>query len=334
MKIKDLPAPVTASKADWLPGTTWLGFTPTDGSLSSRNQCQSTIQRQFGSGYVIEYITETFQKPNPGFEDDPVYIADLDAHAERAGRFIAVHKLRTTSRPLEQILGPEEYKLLQDMWAQGSKRFRWSVAFPIVQSFQINDPRKAKEILGQDAYSRLYAHSSATLRPLNDVERALIADLEIEPVASGNAWIGIEDEFKLAELSEITSSTQRAIDRDLAALEGVEEERLAKIKKRAAWLADRFIRHRVNEGTLSCDHCKFDPADLANDLAVKPRGLLDVHHNNPLDEGIRYTTIADFSLLCPTCHRIEHVRLRKGTALESVGRTVPKSHENSGSAFQ
>ena len=145
------------------------------------------------------------------------------------------------------------------MWAQGAKRFRSSVAFPIVQSFRINDPRKAKEYVGQDAYGRLYAHSSATLRPLNDAERALIADLEIEPVASGNAWIGIEDEFKLAELSEIIRSTQLAIDRDLAALEGFEEERLAKIKKRAAWLADRFIRHRVNERTLSCDHCKFDP---------------------------------------------------------------------------
>lgn len=283
---------------------------------------------------MIEYITETFQKPNPGFEDDPVYIADRNAHAERAGRFIAVHKLRTTSRPLEQILGPEEYKLLQDMWAQGAKRFRWSVAFPIVQSFQINDPRKAKEILGPDAYSRLYAHSSATLRPFNDAERALIADLEIEPVASGNAWIGIEDEFKLAELSEITPSAQRAIDRDLAALEGIEEERLAKIKKRAGWLADRFIRHRVKEGELICDHCKFDPTDLANDLSVKPRGFLDVHHNNPLDEGVRYTTITDFSLLCPTCHRIEHVRLRKVISTRSDGRTVANSHETSDSALQ
>lgn len=319
MKIKDLPAPVTASKADWLPGTTWLGFTPTVGSLSSRNQCQSTIQRQFGSGYVIEYITKTFQKPNPGFEDDPIYIADRGAHAERAGRFIAVHKLRTTSRPLEQILGSEEYALLQDMWAQGAKRFRWSVAFPIVQSFRINDPRKAKEILGPDAYSRLYAHSSATLRPLNDAERSLIADLEIEPVASANAWIGIEDEFPSAELSIIDPKTQRLINRDLAALEGIEEEeRLGKIKKRAAWLADRFIRHRLNEGTLSCDHCKFDPADLADELSVKPRGFLDVHHNNPLDEGVRYTTIADFSLLCPTCHRIEHVRLRKGVSLGTM----------------
>jgi 5-methylcytosine-specific restriction protein A len=215
------------------------------------------------------------------------------------------------SRPLEQIIGSEQHKLLQDMWAQGGKRFRWSVAFPIVQTYRITDRRKAKDILGPHAYKRLYAHSSATLRPLSDVERTLIAELEIEPVRTENAWIGIEDEFALADLSEINASTQRTIDHDLAALEGVKEERLAKIKKRAAWLADRFIRHRLAEGTLNCDHCKFDPSEIASDLSVKPRGFLDVHHKNPLDEGVRYTTISDFALLCPTCHRIEHARMRR-----------------------
>ena len=260
---------------------------------------------------MIEYITEAFQQPNPGFEKSPRYLKERAEHRERAGRFIAVHKLRPTSRKLEEILGPEEFKLLQDMWAQDGKRYRWSVAFPIVQSFRIKDHRKAKEILGPDAYARLYAHSSATLRPLTDEERDLIADLEIEPVESKNAWIGIEDEFVLAEGSEINPDTLRAIDRDLAALEGMGEERLAKVKRRAAWLADRFIRERRRGGKLTCDDCAFDPTTLAAELGVKPRGFLDVHHKNPLDEGVRYTTTADFALLCPTCHRVEHVRLRQ-----------------------
>lgn len=259
---------------------------------------------------MIEYITEMFQKPNPGFENDPQYIADRDAHRERAGRLIAVHKLRTTSRDLETILGPEEFKQLQDMWAQDGKRFRWSVAFPIVQSFRIKDDRKAKEILGSEAYSRLYAHSSATLRPLTDEERELIAELEIEPIESRNAWIGIEDEFPLAELSQINPGTERAIYRDLAALEGMEHERLAKVKRRAAWIADKFLRERTKSGNLTCDDCEFNPNELASELGVKPRVFLDVHHKNPLDEGIRYTTIADFALLCPTCHRVEHVKIR------------------------
>ncbi len=318
MKIRDLPAPITASKADWLPGTTWLGFTPTNGDLSSCNKCQSTIQRQFGSGYVIEYVTESFEKPNDGFEDDPKYIADREAHKERAGRLIAVHKLRTTSRELETVIGTEEFKSMQDMWAQDGKRFRWSVAFPIVQSFKIIDARKAKEILGPETYARLYAHSSATLRPLKEEERALVSELEIEPVDSKNAWIGIEDEFPMAERSQINPDTERAINRDLAALEGMEEERLAKVKRRAAWIADRFIRERRRAGALICDDCTFDPSALASELRVKPRGFLDVHHKSPFDEGIRYTTTADFALLCPTCHRVEHVRLRMAKKKESA----------------
>lgn len=307
-----------ASKGDWLPGTSWLGFTPTDGDLRSRNKCQSTIQRQFGNGYVIEYITEMFQKPNPGFENDPRYIAERDEHRERAGRLIAVHKLRTTSRDLEEIIGPEEFKQVQDMWAQDGKRFRWSVAFPIVQSFRIKDDRKAKEILGPESYARLYAHSSATLRSLADEERKLIDDLEIEPVETRNAWIGIEDEFPLAERSEINPDTERSIGRDLAALEGMDRERLAKVKRRAAWIADKFIRERQRAGHMACDHCAFDPMKIAAELGVKPRGLLDVHHRSPLDEGVRYTTTADFELLCPTCHRVEHARLRKMKRVSTI----------------
>ena len=309
MKISDLPAPVTASKADWLPGTTWLGFTPTDGDLGSRNRCQSTIRRQFAAGYVIEYITENFQKPNKGFEDDPRYLADREAHEERAGRFLAVHKLHTTSASLETILGLDEFNNLQDMWAQDYKRFRWSVAFPIVQRFRVKGAPKAKVVLGPESHARLYAHASATLRPLTDEEQGLIADLEIEPVETKNAWIGIEDEFLLAEQSEINWTTQKFIDQDLGALEGIEEKRLAKVKRRAAWIADRFIRERQKFGILKCDDCGFDPFKIAAGLGVKPRVFLDVHHKHPLDEGVRYTTTADFALLCPTCHRIEHSRI-------------------------
>ena len=137
LRAKDLPAPIMASKADWLAGTTWIGFTPASGDLNSRAECQSTIQKQFGNGYVIEYITEQFSQPNPGFEKDPAYLAEREAHREQAGRFIAIHKLRHSSRSLEEILGPEEFRRLQDMWAQGGKRWRWSVAFPIIDTYRI-----------------------------------------------------------------------------------------------------------------------------------------------------------------------------------------------------
>jgi type I restriction enzyme, R subunit len=45
-------------------------------------------------------------------------------------------------------------------------------------------------------------------------------------------------------------------------------------------------------------------------------------NSDPLDEGVRYTTLLDFSLLCPTCHRFVHAlararRRRLGLATEA-----------------
>jgi 5-methylcytosine-specific restriction protein A len=265
MKIGDLPEPITASKSDWLAGTTWIGFTPTDGGLTARNKCQSTIKRQFGSGYVIEYITEKFGEPNAGFENDPQYLSERRTHGDWAGRLIAVHKLRATARSLIQIIGDEQFKLIQDMWAKDGNRNRWSVAFPIIESYRVAERPKAKSVLGEKLYSRLYAHSSATLRPLNDQERAALSELEIEAVETPNAWIGIEDEIPIAERSEIDPHVARTIAQDMSdrALEGVPAERRARLRTRAAWIADKFLKRRVRDGTLRCDHCGFDPPILS-----------------------------------------------------------------------
>ena len=312
MKISELPDLVAASKADWLAGSSWLGFTPTGGDRDAGNQCQATIQRQFGTGYVIEYITEAFSDPNPGFENDIKYIDERERHKELAGRLIAVHRLRATSRPLEQMIGSSEFKHTQDMWAQDGKRYRWSVAFPIVESYRILGRPKARTVFGDDSYRRLYGHSSATLRPLNDLERAAIADLEIEPSATANTWIGIADEIRFAEQSDIDHRVQELIKSDLTdqALEGVPVERRAQVRLRAAWLADKFVRQRRRAHMLFCDECGFNPADHVDVNVISPRSLLDVHHKNPIEEGRPYTTIADFALYCPTCHRIRHALWR------------------------
>src|SRR5262249_22226234 len=82
------------------------------------------------------------------------------------------------------------------------------------------------------------------------------------------------------------------------------------VRTRAAWKAGEFLRGRIRTSTLHCDDCRFDPAARVDAGVISPRSLLDVHHKRPLEEGVRYTTVSDFSLLCPTCHRIEHARLK------------------------
>lgn len=311
-QIADLPAPVAAAKADWLVATTWIGFTPASDAPDATSRCAATISRQFGTGYIIEYITRNFGKPNPGFEADPAYLENKKAHGASAGRLVAIHRLRPSARPLKTIMGDADYERMQDMWSENPGRKRWSVAFPIIESYEITTKPQANSVLSPAAMQRLFAHPSATLRPLNDDERAMLADLPLQSRESANAWIAIEDEIARAEGSELPGSLVRDIRRDLAsALEGMPEERKAKVRRRAAWVAYQFVRGRQRDGTLHCDRCKFDPAECLKELPVKPRSVLDAHHLNPLAEGQRRTWVGDFALLCPTCHRIEHLMQAK-----------------------
>jgi 5-methylcytosine-specific restriction protein A len=200
------------------------------------------------------------------------------------------------------------------MWARDGRKYRWSVAFPIVDSFKIVGAPDAISVLGDAAFQRVLVHASSILRPLTDEERKSLDDLAIEPQPTSNLWIAIEDEAAMAERSEISASTRAAIDGDLAAsaMEGLTEAQRVQVRKRAAWLAARFVRDRQKHGDLKCDKCKFDPTERTVDSGVKPRSLIDVHHRQPLAEGRRYTqaTAEFFQLLCPTCHRFEHALIR------------------------
>lgn len=49
-----------------------------------------------------------------------------------------------------------------------------------------------------------------------------------------------------------------------------------------------------------CTLCGFDPQHLSQ---------LEVHHQHPIAEGQRRTTLADVTVLCANCHRLEHARM-------------------------
>jgi 5-methylcytosine-specific restriction enzyme A len=325
LRIKDLPLPVKAAKADWLGGTDWMGFTPTENSIRARAQCQSTILRQFQGGYVIEYITLKLEEPNPGFENSPEYLAERARHSAVAGCLVAVHRLRPSARPLQEIVGEADFSRWQDAWAKGGKRYRWSVAFPIVESYTVLPPAKANEILGPKAMQRLFAHPSATLRTLNDNERELIAELSLVPRPTTGAWIEIADEIAIAEREPVDFGTLQLIGEDLyAALEGMPIEKQVGLRLRATRIAKKFVEWRAKQNRLKCDYCQFDPILKVDGTEISPRSLLDVHHKRPLDEGVRPTrpTDSDFSLLCPTCHRFEHAKInaaRKKQPTEAPG---------------
>lgn len=313
MRVNDLPRLVTAAKADWSAATDWIGFTPPDSSVVSRERRRSAINAQIAGGYVIEYITQAIERPNAGFERDERYLRDLARHSPIAGRLVAVHRLVPFARALSEIIGHQEYDHLQDVWSKAGKRHRWSIVFPIMESYAIKDKPRASDVFSGSAMRRLFAHPSGTLRPLDDDERAQIAELELDLRPIANPWPFIEADSVAAARSQINGSIQSQIERDLAqALEGHSEERRVKLVRRAAWLAQKFVIRREREANLTCDDCSFDPSLKAASNGIRPRSLLDVHHKHPLEEGVRVTTELDFSLLCPNCHRFAHVMLRQG----------------------
>jgi 5-methylcytosine-specific restriction protein A len=233
MKIHDLPDPVTASKADWSIADTCISFTPNSASRDAKNKCQSSILKQFGQGYVLEYITQGFEHPNPGYEDDADYKADRERHEVFGGALVAVHRLQHSSLPLSTIYGAERYKHIQDMWARGGRRFRWDVAFPIVESYDIKDKPKAKTVFGQGLYETLYKRSSNGLRRLTDAHRVAIASLDIEPrEVVPNRYIADD----AADEREMLNKLYRdfgAHEVFRSALEGMTEDRKVKFRHRS-----------------------------------------------------------------------------------------------------
>ena len=51
------------------------------------------------------------------------------------------------------------------------------------------------------------------------------------------------------------------------------------------------------------------------DSVIKHVSQLDVHHLNPIAEGVRKTTLNDVAVLCANCHRLAHVMLKQGLEL-------------------
>lgn len=314
LRIRDLSLPVAAVKSNWVPATRSFDFTPKDASTNAQATIQSTVADQAHRAYVIEYIVHNIEKPNPGFETDPDYLKEVEIHSASAGKLTAVHRLRASARPKREIVGEEAYERLQKLWARDGKRYRWAVAFPIVESYDVVDAPDARALFGEDRFRKLFAHPAGALRPLDGFERDALSELAIKPRVAINAWIGIEDEAEMAMRSQVSRKILREIGGDLAdgALEGLTQERQQKVRMRAAWLAQKFVIRRQQVQKLFCDDCGFDPATKVDGTSVKARSLIDVHHKDPLAEGHRYTTMADFSLLCPTCHRFVHALQRSG----------------------
>ena len=131
MQIKDLPGPVMSAKADWLPGTHWIGFTPTDGSGAARERCRATITSQIKWEVATSSNVPrvSLMIPTRASRTIPnVLLSVLHTRRSLANSLPFIVFGRHPGRSVS-FLAMKKNEHRQDMWADGDKRYRWSVAF-------------------------------------------------------------------------------------------------------------------------------------------------------------------------------------------------------------
>lgn len=113
----------------------------------------------------------------------------------------------------------------------------------------------------------------------------LQAGWEREHLNLGEEWV----EFRRTEFFELESPKAR---------EGYEVDRAILARARNAGIAEA----RKKRDNYTCQACNFR-------LELGGRFVIEVHHVDPLAvAGETVTTIRDLVSLCPTCHRIAHLR--------------------------
>lgn len=81
------------------------------------------------------------------------------------------------------------------------------------------------------------------------------------------------------------------------AIEGYRKDQYLYVAERDRALAEE----RKRKDDYTCQACGFR-------LKVAGRYVVECHHINPVALGIRETSLSDLVSLCPTCHRIAHMR--------------------------
>jgi len=107
---------------------------------------------------------------------------------------------------------------------------------------------------------------------------------------NGRKVFGIDEAPPLSHMLYFQIDSVRAI-------EGYKKDQLLYIADRDRALAEE----RKRKDAYTCQACGFR-------LKVADRHVIECHHLSPVAFGVRETLLDDLISLCPTCHRIAHMR--------------------------
>lgn len=136
---------------------------------------------------------------------------------------------------------------------------------------------------------------------------------------NGRKVFGIEGE---GEISAVLPSFTRyyEID-DPRAIEGHKRDKVLSVAQR-----DRdVVNARKHLDDYTCQAC-------GARITVNGKNVIECHHLNPVALGERITLIEDLVSLCPTCHRIAHMREPPYTVAEVVQFVEPNTSLNTDAA--
>lgn len=268
-----------------------------------------------GKGYVLEYVSISLPSPNPNSR--PLTPEEKATHAQAVGALTAVFRLANRPVHAREIVPADHYDQMQNRWDQRGDRARWSEAFPIIEAWEIGGWPKAREVLGVEAAARRCETQSQFLKELDESDRAKLADLELIPIDLPPDGLAAKHFIDLARQtnkdrgirSEGLLPEDRALYEDYTAVEGLTKEariRFAHRDRRLIKIAKQFF-------ALECSICRYDPIQRGA-TPSQARAILEAHHKVPVQAGVRLSRLADFALLCPTCHREVH------QGISSIGR--------------
>ncbi len=81
------------------------------------------------------------------------------------------------------------------------------------------------------------------------------------------------------------------------AIEGYKKDHVLSISERDR----KLVKARKEQDDFTCQACKVR-------IKINNKFVIECHHLNPISLGERETKIEDLISLCPTCHRIAHMR--------------------------
>lgn len=194
------------------------------------------------------------------------------------------------SLPASQLLWPDQLNRPDAL--NGDGEFRWRIGVPFLRVWLCEAPKPIVELTGvQPAFQR---HHGIRVVPLEEVAAGLSEAVKNIPLRSA-----VLD--RPHELPEIITQEVKVTEGNLKyTLTGVRE-------RDRAIVSDALDRNRIRYGEYTCEDCAYQPA---TDFRVPRRflrGMLDVHHIELLARGERITRVNDLLVLCPRCHRRQHV---------------------------